>query len=192
LGFIALDIKYSQVVYIPQMLKVFAALCCEPVTIWGCFLHDDKGPFPFGLSLPHDSVLLVLIRTRSPSPNSFGLTLLSRHAFVCAWYLFNVSRARTRSPSRRSLVVESSTSGVAVTFVRGDLCFSSCGIIASDPYIKWKGVNLVGLDYVVFSTQLTSGSWSTHLPFLSSRSLFFMALKILPLARSTTPLDCGW
>ena len=30
------------------------------------------------------------------------------------------------------------------------------------------------------------------IPFLSSRSLFLMAVKILPLARSTTPLDCGW
>jgi hypothetical protein len=52
-----------------------------------------KGPSHFVSSLPEDPVLLVLIRTRSTSPNSFGLTLLSRHAFVYAWYLFNISRA---------------------------------------------------------------------------------------------------
>ena len=61
-----------------------------------------------------------------------------------------------------------------------------------DPYIRWKGVNPVALDSVVFNAHMTLGSWSAHLPFLSSRSLFLIALKILPLARSTTPLDCGW
>jgi hypothetical protein len=151
-----------------------------------------KGPINLGSSLPRDSVLLVLIRTRSPLSNSLGVILLSRHAFVCAWYLFNVSREKTRSPLRRSLVVDSSTSGVVGAFVRGDPCFSSCGFMASDPYIKRKGVNLVALDSVVFSAQMTSRSWSTHLPFLLSRSLFFIALKILPLVCSTTPLDCGW
>jgi hypothetical protein len=150
-----------------------------------------KGPSHFGLTLPRDSVLLVLIRMWSPSSNSLGMILLFRHAFVCAWYLFNVSRARTRSPSRRPLVVESSTSCVAVAFVRGDPCFSSCGVIAWDPYIKRKGVNPVALDSVVFCAQMTSRSWSAHLPFLS-RSLFFIALKILPLACSSTLLDCGW
>jgi hypothetical protein len=53
-------------------------------------------------------------------------------------------------------------------------------------------VNPVAWHSVVFRAQTTSGSWSAHLPFLSSRSLFLMAVKILPLARSTTPLDCGW
>jgi hypothetical protein len=118
--------------------------------------------------------------------------VLSHHAFVYAWYLFNASRARTWSPSIRSLEVDSSTSGVAVVFAHGDPCFSSCGVIASDPYIKRKRVNPVALDFVVFSAHMISGSWSTHFPFLSSSSLFFMALKILLLARSTTPLDCGW
>jgi hypothetical protein len=118
--------------------------------------------------------------------------VLSHHAFVYAWYLFNASRARTWSPSIRSLEVDSSTSGVAVVFAHGDPCFSSCGVIASDPYIKRKRVNPVALDFVVFSDHMISGSWSTHFPFLSSSSLFFMALKILLLARSTTPLDCGW
>jgi hypothetical protein len=118
--------------------------------------------------------------------------VLSRHALVCALYLFNASRARTRSPSIRSLEVSSSTSGVAVGLVQGDPCFSSCSIIASDPYIKRKDVNLVAQDSVVFNAHMPLGSWSTHLPFLSSSSLFLMALKILPLARSTTPLDCGW
>jgi hypothetical protein len=69
---------------------------------------------------------------------------------------------------------------VVVGLARGDPCFSSCGIIASDPYIRRKGVNQVALDYVVFSANTTSSS------------LFLIALKILPLARSTTPLDCGW
>jgi hypothetical protein len=151
-----------------------------------------KGPSHFGSSLPRDSILLVLIRTRSPSSNSLGVILLYRHAFICAWYLFNVSRVKIRSPSRRVLVVDSSTSGVVVAFVRGDPCFSSCGVMASDPYTKRKGVNSVALDSVVFSAQMTSGSWSAHFPFLSSRSLLFIALKILSLVSSTTQLDCGW
>jgi hypothetical protein len=79
-----------------------------------------------------------------------------------------------------------------VELARGDLRFSSYGVIASDPYIKRRGVNPVALDSVVFNAHMTSGSWSVHLPFLSSSSLFLMALKILPLARSTTLLDCGW
>jgi hypothetical protein len=53
-------------------------------------------------------------------------------------------------------------------------------------------VNLVALHSVVFSAQTTSGNRSGHLPFLSSRSIFLTAVKILPLARSTTPLDWGW
>jgi hypothetical protein len=92
----------------------------------------------------------------------------------------------------RSLEVGSSTSGVAMGLVRGYPCFSSYGVIASDPYIKRKGVNPVALDSVVFSAHTTLGSWSAHLPFLSSSSLLLIALKILPLARSTTLLDCGW
>jgi hypothetical protein len=99
---------------------------------------------------------------------------------------------RTWSPSMRSLEVGSSTSGMADSFVRVDPCFKSCGVIASNPYIKRKGVNPVARHSVIFSAHMTSGNWSSHLPFLSSRSLYLMALKILPLARSTTPLDCGW
>jgi hypothetical protein len=77
-------------------------------------------------------------------------------------------------------------------FVHGDSCFNSCGVIALDPYIRQKGVNPVALESVVFNAHMTSGSWSAHLPFLSSRSLFLIALKNLSLAHSTTPLDCGW
>jgi hypothetical protein len=44
----------------------------------------------------------------------------------------------------------------------------------------------------VLRAQTTLGSRSAHLPFLSSRILFLMAVKILLLARSTTPLDCEW
>jgi hypothetical protein len=89
------------------------------------------------------------------------------------------------------LDVGSSTSGTADVLVRGDPCFISCGVMASDPYSRRKGVNPVARHSVVFSAQTTSGSWSAHLPFLSSRSLFLMVVKILLLARSTTPLDCG-
>jgi hypothetical protein len=62
---------------------------------------------------------------------------------------------------------------------------------ASDPYSSRNGVNPVARHSVVLSAQTTSRSWSAHLPLLSSRSLFLMAVKILPLARSTTLLDCG-
>jgi hypothetical protein len=92
----------------------------------------------------------------------------------------------------RSLDVGSSTSGTADVLVRGDPCFNSCGVMASDPYSRRKGVNSVARHSVVFRAQTTLGSWSAHLPFLSSRSLFLMAVKILSLARSTTLLDCGW
>lgn len=102
------------------------------------FVLTIKGPSHLGSSLPRDSVLAVLMRTRSLSSNSLGMTLLLCHAFVYVWYLFSASRARTRSPSIRSLEVDSSTSGVAVELARGDPCFSSCGVIASDPYIKQK------------------------------------------------------
>jgi hypothetical protein len=92
----------------------------------------------------------------------------------------------------RSLDVGSSTSGIADVFVWGDPCFIFCGVMASDPYNRRKGVNPISRHLVVFRAQTTSGSWLAHLPFLSSRSLFLIAVKILPLARSTTPLDCGW
>jgi hypothetical protein len=97
-----------------------------------------------------------------------------------------------RSLSMRSLDVGSSTSGTADVLVRGDPCFISCSVMASDQYSRRKGVNPVAQHSVVFKAQTTSGSWSAHLPFWSSRSLFLMAVKILPLARSTTLLDCGW
>jgi hypothetical protein len=92
----------------------------------------------------------------------------------------------------RCLDVGSLTSGTADVLVRGEPCFISCGVMASDPYNRRNGVNPVARHSVVFRAHTTSGSWSAHLPFLSSRSLFLMAVKILPLARSTTPLDCGW
>jgi hypothetical protein len=153
------------------------------------FVLTMKGPSHFGSNLPRDSVRAVRTSTRSPSLNSLGMTVWSRHAFVWAWYLSRAYRAKTRSPSMRSFEVGSSTSGTADATVRGDPCFISCGVIASDPYRRRKGVNPVALHSVVFSTQTTSGNRSGHLPFLSSRSIFLAAVKILPLARSTTPLD---
>jgi hypothetical protein len=77
-----------------------------------------------------------------------------------------------------SLEVGSSTSGAAELFVRGDPCFNSCGVMASDPYIRWKGVNPVARHSVMFRAHTTSGNWSTHLPFLSSRSLFYGAKNL--------------
>jgi hypothetical protein len=92
----------------------------------------------------------------------------------------------------RSLDVGSSTSGTTDVLVRGDPCFISCGVVASDPYNRRNGANPVARHSVVFRAHTTLGRWSAHLPFLSSRSLFLMAVKILSLARSTMPLDCGW
>jgi hypothetical protein len=92
----------------------------------------------------------------------------------------------------RSFEVGSSTSGTAEVIVRGDPCFISCRVMASDPYSRRKGVNPVALHSVVFSAQTASGNRSAHLPFLLSRSIFLTTVKILPLARSTTSLDCGW
>jgi hypothetical protein len=102
-----------------------------------------------------------------------------------------VYRAKTRSLLMRSFEVGSSTLGTAELLVCGDPCFISYGVMASDPYSRRKGVNLVARHSVVFNAQTASGSRSTHLPFLSSRSIFLMAVKILPLARSMTLLDCG-
>jgi hypothetical protein len=130
--------------------------------------------------------------TRSPSLNSLGMTVWSRHAFVWAWYLFRACRAKTWYPSMRCFEVGSSTSGTTDVTVRGDPCFISCGVMASDPYRRRKGVNPVALHSVVFSAQTASSNRSAHLPFLSSRSISLTAVKILPLARSTTPSDCRW
>jgi hypothetical protein len=77
---------------------------------------------------------------------------------------------------------------VAVALVRGDLCFSSCRVMASYPYINLKGVNLVALDSVVLSAQMTSGSCSAHLPFLSSRSLFFYSAENFPVGAFYYPV----
>jgi hypothetical protein len=51
----------------------------------------------------------------------------------------------------RSLEVDSSMSGTADALVRGDPCFISCGVMASDPYSRQKGVNPVARHSVVFS-----------------------------------------
>jgi hypothetical protein len=68
------------------------------------------------------------------------------------------------------------------------------------PAGSWPPIHIVGEKELIqlpdiwscLGPRLLSGSWSAHLPFLSSRSLFLMVVKILLLARSTTPLDCGW
>jgi hypothetical protein len=156
------------------------------------FVLTMKGPSHLGSSLPRDSVRAVRTSTRSPSLNSLEMTAWSRHAFVWAWYLFRACRAKTRSPSMRSFEVGSSTLGTADGTVHGDPCFISCGVMASDPYRRRKGVNPVALHSVVFNAQTASDNKSAHLPFLSSSSIFLTAVKILPFVHSTTPLDCGW
>jgi hypothetical protein len=153
------------------------------------FVLTMNGPSHFGSSLLRDSVRVVRTSTRSPSLNSLGTTAWSRQAFVWAWYLLRAYRAKTRSPSMRSLEVGSSTSGTTEALVHGDPCLISCGVMASDPYTRRKGVNPVARHSVVFSAQIASGSRWANLPFLSLRSSFLIAVKILSLARSTTPLD---
>jgi hypothetical protein len=129
------------------------------------FVLTMKGPSHLGSSLPRDSVRAVRTSTRSPSLNTLGMTVWSRHAFVWAWYLFRACRAKTGSPSMRSFEVGSSTSGTADGTVRGDPYFISCGVMASDPYRRRKGVNPVALHSVVFNAQTASGNKSAHLPF---------------------------
>ena len=80
----------------------------------------------------------------------------------------------TRSPSRRSFVVDSSMSGVAVVLVRGDLFLRSCGVMDSDPYINLNGMNPVARYSVVLSAQMTSSSGSAHLTSWLSRRLYLM------------------
>jgi hypothetical protein len=132
----------------------------------GTSFFTMKGRSHFGSSLPLDSVLPVLMRTRSPS-NSLGVTTLSLQVFVAAWYLFNVSRASTQSPSRRSFHVSSSMSEVALGSVRGEPCLSSCRVIVSAAYISLNGVNPMAWNLVVLSAHTASGNCSTHYPFIS-------------------------
>lgn len=112
--------------------------------------------------------------------------------FVVARYLLNASIASTGSPSRRSFVVSSSMFGGALGSDRDEPYLSSCGVIASTPYISLNGANPIVRDSVVFSSNNTSGNYSAHLSFLSSSSLYFIPVKILTFARSTTSLDYGW
>jgi hypothetical protein len=114
------------------------------------FILTMNGPSHFGSRLHRDSVRVVRTSMRSPLLNSLGTTALSRQALVCAWYLLRAYRARTRSPSMRSLDVSSSTSRTADVLVRGDPCFISCGVMAFDPYNRRKGVNPVARHSVVF------------------------------------------
>jgi hypothetical protein len=59
-------------------IRRMALLAC---TRWGdTFVLTMKGPSHFGSSLPRDSVRVVWTSTRSPSLNSLGTTMWSRHA----------------------------------------------------------------------------------------------------------------
>lgn len=88
-----------------------------------------NGPSHFGLSLPFNYVLSVLMRMRSPSVNTLGMLALCLQLFVAPWYLFSVSRAWTRSLSRRSFVVDSSMFRIALGSDWGEPCLSSYGVI---------------------------------------------------------------
>jgi hypothetical protein len=110
-----------------------------------------KGPSHFGSSLPSPFVLVVRKRTRYPSSKSLGTIALSLQVFVVAWYLFNESRACTRSLSRRSFAIVLSMSGIALEFVQAEPCLSSCRIIALAPYMSLNGVKPITRDTVVFS-----------------------------------------
>lgn len=96
------------------------------------------------------------------------------------WYLLNVSRAWTRSPSRRSLVVISSMFGITsgsdeVSHVpMSELLW----VITLAPYMSLKGVNPIAHDSVAFKPYSSLGRWSARLPFLSLSSLLFMTVKI--------------
>jgi hypothetical protein len=161
-----------EIVDVPGVLQVFAVWGCEPVSAGGSLRLDNERAFPLGLQLALDSVRAVRTSTRSPSLNSLGMTAWSHHAFVWAWYLFRTCRAKTRSPSMRSFEVGSSMSGTADETVRGDPCFISCGVMASDLYRRRKGVNQVALHSIVFSAQTASGSKSAHLPFFRRGASF--------------------
>jgi hypothetical protein len=73
------------------MLEVFAGLFCEPVAIWGHFLLDDEGSFPFWLEFAsglcsagsdEDEVPFVeLFRTDIVVPPCLCLRLVSIQCF---------------------------------------------------------------------------------------------------------------
>jgi hypothetical protein len=75
------------------MLKVFTGFCCEPVAIWGRFLLDDEGSFPFWLEFAsrlcsagsdEDKVPFVeLFRTEHVVPPCLCLRLVSVQCFEC-------------------------------------------------------------------------------------------------------------
>lgn len=71
-----------------------------------------KGP---GSSFPLACIRGDLMRTRSPSSNSFALMDLSLHGFVASWYLAIVLRASIRSFSSKSLAMDLSVFGVELS-----------------------------------------------------------------------------
>lgn len=100
-------------------------------------------------------------------------------------------RASTLWSSSKYLSIGSSVSGVELFSTLGDLNFSSYGVIASVsyPYISLKGLKPVHLVSVVFNRHTTLGSWSSHLPFVSSCSLFLTTVNFFPFDLSTASLD---
>jgi hypothetical protein len=139
-------------------------LPCKSVCVWGCFFFYDERSFPLWLEFASGLCSAGSNENEVPLFELLGVIALSLQAFVVAWYLLSASRALAWSPSRRSFVVDSSVSGVALGFVRGEPCLSLCGIIPYVLYIRLNGVNPAARDSVMLSA---------HLPFLSSNSLFY-------------------
>src|SRR6185369_17660341 len=126
-----------------------------------------------------------LLRTQSPSAISLLATFLFRHFLVSSWYASKFFEACKMSSSVRSASIEGSMLFRTLAL----LCLSSSGLKASAPYSNLNGVNFVALHSVVLWDQITFGSSSAHLPFLSPNRHFFIAVKIKPLALSTAQLD---
>jgi hypothetical protein len=118
-------------------------------------------------------------------------TFLLFHLRVSSWYFSMFCSACALASSAVSMVVlMSSLSGGP--WVLTDCNFTSSGTMVSSPYRSLKGENFVVLDSVVLCDQMTLGNSSVHFPLGMSVMFFFIPVKIIPLARSTAPFDCGW
>jgi hypothetical protein len=74
-------IEFSEIVYIPGMLEVFAYLSCKSVCIWGCFLFEYERSFRLRLEFasgfrstgPNENVAPLFALFRSDNFVSPGL-----------------------------------------------------------------------------------------------------------------------
>lgn len=88
-----------------------------------------------------------------------------------------------------SMPTDSLVSDAKLFSTLGDLNFIYCSVIASASYISLKGVKPMHLVSVVFNPHTILGSWSGHLSFVSSCSLFLTVMKIYLFSLSTVSLD---